>query len=91
MLSKQEPVVGVDVLDVASETLRAIRRSKTQRQLSMRAAVAAVLVSGPAEQLAGIDAAAADLRLAGAAAELRTSAGGEALAVDVEFEPAPAG
>jgi valyl-tRNA synthetase len=79
---------GADVLDSAAETLRGIRRAKTQRQLSMRAAASLVTVSGPAEVLAAVEAAGSDLRLAGAAAELRTEPGGAGLAVAVEFEAA---
>ena len=75
------------MLDVASETVRGIRRAKTQRQLSMRAAVLGIVVTGPADLLPAVEAAAADLRLAGAAAELSTAPGGEELLVDVEFDP----
>ena len=81
------PAAGSDVLDAAAETLRGIRRAKTQRKLSMRAALLGVVVTGPADQLAAVEQATVDLRLAGAAAEVGTAPGGEELVVDVEFDP----
>ncbi|HEX2903111.1 MAG TPA: valine--tRNA ligase [Jatrophihabitans sp.] len=86
LLASQQPATGADVLDVACETVRAIRRAKTQRQLSMRAAVSAIQVTGPAELVAAVELASVDLRLAGAAAEVGTAAGGTELQVEVEFD-----
>jgi len=85
-----EPAHAEDVFELAAEVLRGIRRAKTQRKLSMRAPATRVTIVAPAPAVESLAAAAGDLRLAGAVAELSTSTGDE-LAVDVEFpEAAPA-
>jgi valyl-tRNA synthetase len=48
-------------LDAASEVLALVRRAKTEAKVSQRAAVATLELAGPAEWLAAIDAARADL------------------------------
>jgi len=66
------------VLDAAAWVLGRIRSAKSDRKLSMRAPVAAVTVTAPAEVLARLEQAAGDLREAGTVADLR-------------LEPAPDG
>jgi valyl-tRNA synthetase len=70
------------VLTGVSEVLQVIRRSKSERKLSMRAAVATVEVRGPADALRLIEAAAGDLRAAGHVGRLMFSPDGNA-SVDI--------
>ncbi len=85
---------GTAVLERAAEVLGAIRRAKTEAKRSMRWPVVSVTVSGDAEQLAAVRAAAADVAdaggLVGGAAALRTEVGGWAVQV-VLGEPEAAG
>jgi valyl-tRNA synthetase len=63
------------VLAAAVELLRAVRRSKTERGVSLRAPVACLTVTATEERLAVFRTLEADLRLAGAIAEIRWVAG----------------
>jgi valyl-tRNA synthetase len=63
-----------------------IRKAKTEAKRSLRTVVDLAVVSGPAELLAAVDAARADVVEAGAVAEFRTAAG-DALAVAVTLAP----
>jgi valyl-tRNA synthetase len=75
-----------DVLTVAAEVLGAIRRAKTTEKRSMRAAVRLVVVSGPSQTVAAVEAARGDLIDAGGVEELRTVEA-DAFAVTVELPP----
>ncbi len=55
--------------------LEAVRRAKSEAKLSQRAAVASLVVEGPPEVVAAIDAARVDLRAAGNVDELTTTLG----------------
>jgi valyl-tRNA synthetase len=71
-----------EVLTAAATVLSAVRRAKSERSLSLRVEVPSATVSGPAEQLAFVAAAADDLRAAGRISDLRlTPAPGSALSV----------
>jgi valyl-tRNA synthetase len=72
------------VFEVAAEVLGAVRRAKSDAQVSLRADVARVLVADTAERLAALAAAADDVREAGRIAELDTKAA-EELRVDVQL------
>ena len=58
------------VLDTVAEVLGAVRKAKSEAGVSMRAPVAEVRVSGPAERLAAVRAGLDDLRAAGNVAEV---------------------
>jgi valyl-tRNA synthetase len=79
---------GVDgaVYAAATAVLGEIRKAKTEAKRSLRTVVDLAVVSGPAELLAAVDAARADVVEAGAVAEFRTAAG-DALAVAVTLAP----
>ena len=72
------------VLEVAAETLGAVRRAKTTAKRSMRASVAKLIVTGPPEHLEMLAMAERDLRDAGAVVELIANVGDE-LSVIVEL------
>jgi valyl-tRNA synthetase len=59
------------MLEPVSEVLAAIRRAKTEAKASQKAGVSSVVVSGPAESLAMVQAAHADLGDAGTVAEMQ--------------------
>ena len=59
-----------ELLTVAAWALTNVRKAKTERQLSMRAAVAKATISAPAEQLALLRQVETDLREAGSIADL---------------------
>ena len=65
------------VLEVSGQALAAVRRAKTQAKRSMRAPVARVRVLDARDRVEALRAAAADLRSAGAIAELDLETGGE--------------
>ena len=71
-----------DVLDVAAEVLGAVRRAKTAHKRSMRARVARLVVSGPADVRRAVEAARGDLLDAGGVVELALTEG-DVLAVTV--------
>jgi valyl-tRNA synthetase len=78
---------GVEtMLTTAAEVLGAIRRAKTTEKRSMRAAVRLVVVAGPSETLAAVEAARGDLIDAGGVEELRTEEAAT-FAVTVELPP----
>ncbi len=70
-------------LEAVSGALTAIRRSKSTAKVSMKAAVASAHVSGEADLLALVAAAAPDLRSAGSITSLTFAAGSGELAIDV--------
>ncbi len=70
-------------LEAVSGALTAIRRSKSTAKVSMKAAVASAQVSGDADLLALVAAAAADLRSAGSITDLSFVEGAGDVAVDV--------
>jgi valyl-tRNA synthetase len=72
------------LLEPVAAALGAIRKAKSDAQLSMRADVAAATVRGPAGALDRVEQVAADLRSAGRVADLRFAAdGGTDVRVDV--------
>ncbi|WP_322769886.1 valine--tRNA ligase [Frankia sp. Cr1] len=70
-------------LEAVSTALTAIRRSKSAAKVSMKAEVASAQVSGDADLLALVAAAAADLRSAGSITDLSFVEGAGDLAIDV--------
>jgi valyl-tRNA synthetase len=79
-------VEGADpqVLIVASEVIAAIRKAKSEAQVSMRTEVARVLLAGPARVLDRVTLAEADLRAAGRAVKIgQSDATADALQVTV--------
>ncbi|MCC6225488.1 MAG: valine--tRNA ligase [Microthrixaceae bacterium] len=64
-----------DVLTVASDVLREVRRAKSEAKVSMRAEVASVKVTAPVDRLDAARAAEADLRDAGSISELAFAEG----------------
>ncbi|MGY1815833.1 valine--tRNA ligase [Blastococcus sp. SYSU D00820] len=75
------------VLTVAAEALAAVRKAKSEAKQSMRADVESATVTAPAEQVALVEAARADLTDAGRIAELSVVAGEGPLTVDVVLAP----
>ena len=67
---------------VAAQVLGAIRRAKTTEKRSMRAQVARLVVTAPAQTLAAVEAARGDLTDAGGVEELEL-VDGDALTVEV--------
>ncbi|MHB8438632.1 MAG: class I tRNA ligase family protein, partial [Acidimicrobiales bacterium] len=86
-IARAEPAV----LDVASDVLGAIRRAKTGAKRSMRWPVSRLTVADVAPRLALIEAAASDLRQAGAVTELVLIEGEAAIEVELADEPAGSG
>jgi valyl-tRNA synthetase len=85
-----EPLLGMardvdpGVLGAVGLALSAVRKAKSEAQLSMRADVASAVVRGRADDVARVEQAAGDLRSAGRISELSFSPdGAEELAVDV--------
>ena len=76
----------VSMLGPVSEVLAAVRRAKTEAKLSQRAAVDELIVDGPPQALAAIDACHADLAEAGGIAEF-TMSPGAALLIAVRLAP----
>ncbi len=75
------------VLTVAAETLAAVRKAKSEAQVSMRADVLRAVVHAPADRVAAVEAARADLENAGRIAELTVVPGDAPLTVDVDLAP----
>ena len=75
------------VLEVAAEALAAVRRAKSQARRSMRAPVARLRVVGAPERIEALRAVAADLRAAGAIAELDLEPGAVAATEVTLAEP----
>jgi len=87
----EAPEVAGDgaVFDDAAEVLAAIRRAKTEAKRSMKAAVAAVQIHGPAERLARIESALGDITDAGNVADATLHEAAELrVAVTLADEPA---
>jgi valyl-tRNA synthetase len=84
------PAAAADplVFEVAADVLGAVRRAKSDAQVSLRADVARVLVADTAERLAALAEAEADVREAGRVAGVETKPADE-LSVEVELAPAP--
>ncbi len=76
----------VSLLAPVSEVLGAVRRAKTEAKLSQRAPVEALIVDGPPNALAAVEACRADLAEAGGIAEFRMSPG-EILLIAVRLAP----
>jgi valyl-tRNA synthetase len=77
------------LLDAPCEVLAQVRRAKTEAKRSQRAEVAQLTVTAPADALASISAARADLEEAGSIAALELVEGeGDAVRADVELAPA---
>ena len=76
-----------EMLSVAALVLTQVRRAKTERQLSMRAAVARAVVTAPTQALGLLQQVETDLREAGSIAELVWQEGDE-VAVEVEIADA---
>jgi valyl-tRNA synthetase len=72
------------VLEVTAEVLSQVRRAKTERRLSMRAAVARLAVTDSPDRVAALRSAEGDLRAAGGIEALEI-AGGEPASVQVEL------
>jgi valyl-tRNA synthetase len=76
-----DPALVADLAVVLS----AVRKAKSEAKVGMRAEVARAVVTGPADALARVALAEADLRAAGRIATLDLVPGGDALAVEVEL------
>jgi valyl-tRNA synthetase len=76
----------VSLLPPVSELLAAVRRAKTEAKLSQRAAVEELIVEGPADALAAIEACRADLAEAGGITTFTLSEG-PALSTTVRLAP----
>ncbi|MEY2417234.1 MAG: valyl-tRNA synthetase, partial [Ilumatobacteraceae bacterium] len=76
----------VSLLAPVSEVLGAVRRAKTESKLSQRAAVEELILEGPADALAAIEACRADLAEAGGIATFTLSEG-PALSTTVRLSP----
>jgi valyl-tRNA synthetase len=89
----EHPFGGEDttVLDVTGAAIGQVRKAKTDAKVSMRWPVERAVVTLPAEQLAALESAAADLREAGGIAALELVAGDGPLAVTVVLGEAPRG
>ena len=79
----------IAILGVVGETLREVRRAKSEAKVSIRAGVERVLVRDVTERLSCIEAAGSDLRGAGAVDELVLEAGDQFI-VTVTLSPADA-
>ncbi|MEV6827926.1 valine--tRNA ligase [Amycolatopsis sp. NPDC051102] len=64
-----------ELLPLASQVIAAVRRAKTDAKVSMRSAVQALTVTGPAEVLARFALIEPDIRLAGAIVDITTGEG----------------
>ncbi len=64
-----------DIVTIAADVIREVRRAKSEAKASMRAEVASVTVTDRAERLDGLALIADDLRDAGRIAELSTAVG----------------
>jgi valyl-tRNA synthetase len=73
------------LIDAVGVTLAGVRRAKSAASLSMRADVAAATVTGPADRVRLVAAAADDLRGAGRIADLAFTPDGGELRVDVQL------
>jgi len=79
-----------DLLGPVATVLTAVRKAKSEAKVSMRARVERAVVAGPAESVAQVALADADLRAAGCIATLALEPGGEVLSVVVQLaEPSP--
>jgi valyl-tRNA synthetase len=76
----------VSLLAPVSEVLAAVRRAKTVAKLSQRSAVEELIVEGPADALAAIEACRADLAEAGGITTFTLSQG-PALSTTVRLTP----
>jgi valyl-tRNA synthetase len=76
----------VSLLAPVSEVLGAVRRAKTESKLSQRAAVEELILEGPADALAAIEACRADLAEAGGITTFTLSEG-PALSTTVRLSP----
>jgi valyl-tRNA synthetase len=82
------PAGGGEILAAAREVIGEIRRAKTEAGVSLRALVATATVVAPADTIVRLEAAADDLRQAGAIADLRlipADPPGGAITVQVEL------
>jgi valyl-tRNA synthetase len=83
------PTAGdASLLGAVSEVIAAVRRAKTEAKLSQRAAVEELIVEGPANALAAIEACRADLAEAGGIARFTLSEGPQLLTT-VRLAPSP--
>ncbi|CUU55832.1 valyl-tRNA synthetase [Parafrankia irregularis] len=76
-----------ELLDAVGAALSAVRRAKSEAKVSMKAEVATARVGGPAQTVALVEQAAADLRSAGGIWELTLDATDGELTVDVVLVP----
>jgi valyl-tRNA synthetase len=84
-----EAVAGdPSLLPVVATVVSAIRKAKSEAQLSQRAAVDLATISGPADQLAAVRTVASDLADAGSIAELAYTVDEGPLRVDVQLASA---
>ncbi|GIT79212.1 valine--tRNA ligase [Leifsonia sp. LS1] len=77
------------VLAVVGRALTGIRGAKTAAKASQRTPVDSAVISGPADEIAAIESAAADLRSVGRIAELRFAAAEELAVTDILLAQAP--
>ncbi|UAJ81252.1 valine--tRNA ligase [Leifsonia sp. ZF2019] len=77
------------VLAVVGRALTGIRGAKTAAKVSQRTPVDSAVISGPADEIAAIESAAADLRSVGRIAELRFAAAEELAVTDILLAQAP--
>jgi valyl-tRNA synthetase len=76
------------LFEVAAQVLTEVRKAKTTAKRSLKAEVESVVVTGPADDLAAVRAAEADIRDAGRVAAASYVEGPE-LAVEVTLAPEP--
>jgi valyl-tRNA synthetase len=77
------------LLDPVSEAMAQVRRAKTEAKASQRAAVTEAVITAPAESLAAIEAAIADLRGAGTIASVVLIAADGPIGVTVTLDDSP--
>ncbi|TXH40815.1 MAG: valine--tRNA ligase [Actinobacteria bacterium] len=79
---------SVSVLTAAASALGLIRKAKSENKLSMRTELPAVTITGPADAIAALDRAAADVAAAGRVQDLRLAVGGDSLTAAVSLPAA---
>ncbi len=82
-LAPRDLVGNAALLDLASRALTSIRRAKTDAKASQKAAVESALITGPADDIALLHLASADLQAVGRINELSFAAGVELAVTDI--------
>jgi valyl-tRNA synthetase len=82
-LAPSDTIGNAALLDLASRALTSIRRAKTDAKASQKAEVESALITGPADDIALLELASADLRAVGRINELSFVAGVELAVTDI--------